>query len=117
MKYIAFIFCILNLSYASAKTDTLPLSLFQTQIKDCALGLNDLQSIKSFSALYAELQKQYLITSERILYREIYFQAKGEKRKIKITNEVVEIFRIDKDAKPTKLGIDRVIKIKQLKGL
>lgn len=106
MKYFALILSLLFSISSFSKTNVIPLSLFQTQIKDCELDLSDLQTIKSFSALYAEIQKKYLITSEKTLYRELYFQTKGEKRKIKITNDVVEIFRMDKDDRPTKLGID-----------
>jgi hypothetical protein len=85
--------------------------------QDCELELSNLQSVKSFSALYAEIQKKYLITSEKTLYRELYFQTKGEKRKIKITNDLVEIFRMDKNDLPTKLGIDPRHKNKTTQGL
>lgn len=106
MKYFAFFLSLLFFACSFAKTNATPLSLFQIQIKDCDLELTDLQTIKSFSALYSEIQKKYLITSEKTLYREMYFQTKGERRKIKITNDVVEIFRMDKDGRPTPLGID-----------
>ena len=121
MKYFAAVFLILVLtifgSDSFAKTDSISLSLFQTQIKDCELTLSDLQNIKSFAVLYSEIQKKYLLTSEKILYRELYFHAKGEKRKIKISNDSVEVFRVDKDDKPTKLGIDARHKNKTTQAL
>ncbi len=117
MKHFAFIFSFLFCVSSFSKTNGVPLSLFQTQIKDCELELSNLQSVKSFSALYAEIQKKYLITSEKTLYRELYFQTKGEKRKIKITNDLVEIFRMDKNDLPTKLGIDPRHKNKTTQGL
>ena len=117
MKYFAFFLSLLFCASSFSKTNVVPLSLFQTQIKDCELDLSDLQAIKSFSALYAEIQKKYLITSEKTLYRELYFQKKGEKRKIKITNDVVEIFRMDKDDRPTQLGIDSRHKNKTTQAL
>jgi hypothetical protein len=117
MKYFALFFSLLFFASSFAKTNVTPLSLFQIQIKDCELDLTDLQTVKSFSALYAEIQKKYLITSEKTLYRELYFQTKGEKRKIKITNDVVEIFRMDKDGRPTLLGIDPRHKNKTIQAL
>jgi hypothetical protein len=117
MKYFALSFSILLWTTAFAKTNSIPLSLFQTQIKDCELNLSDLASIKSFSAIYSEIKKKYLITSEKTLYRELYFQTKGEKRKIKITNDIVEIFRMDKDDRPTELGIDSRHKNKTTQAL
>jgi hypothetical protein len=83
MKYYFFILCALALNQAFAKTEPAALSLFQTQIKDCELVLGDLKNIKSFLSLYMDIQKKYLIISEKTLYRELYFQTKGERRKSK----------------------------------
>ena len=112
MKYVAFVFLLTVSKIFYAKENVVPLSLFQNQIKDCDLVLSELQNIKSFSALYAEIQKKYLIVSEKTLYRELTFQTKGENRKIKITNDNLEIFKVDRDDKLVKLGIDARHKLK-----
>jgi hypothetical protein len=103
MKYFA-IYFLFFASAAFCKDSTL--SVFQSQIKDCDFNFSELKSIKNFSNLYAEIQKKYLLTSERTLYRELYFQVKNENKKIKITNDVLELFKIGENERHTQINID-----------
>ncbi len=89
-----------------AKEILQPLSMFQSQIKNCNLDFNQLKSLKNYSQLYTEIQKKYLLVSEKIIYRELFFRTQDENRKIKITNNAIELFKIDKDQRHIPINID-----------
>ncbi len=97
MKYVACLFFIFSNSIVWSKDKSVQLSSFQNQINDCKINISDLQNVKNFSLLYSSVQKKYLLISEKIIYQELFFRIKNENRKIKVTNDNVEIFKIDKD--------------------
>ncbi len=91
-------------------------SSFQNQIKDCEIKLTELKSIKNFLSLHNEIQKKYLLLSERTLYRELYFQIKNENRKIKVTNDVLELFKIGDEERHSIINVDTRQKTKTLQS-
>ena len=107
MKYfICFLFIIsFNCSAWSAENSG-KLTSFQNQINECQLKLPDLKTIKNYQQLYLQIQKKYLIVSSRTLYRELTFKVKTENRKIKVTNDVVELFQVSDDETHIKIDID-----------
>ncbi len=92
------------------------LSSFQNQIKDCEIKLIELQNVKNFLNLHNEIQKKYLLLSEKTLYRELYFQIKNENRKIKITNDVLELFKIGDQERHSVINTDPRQKAKTLQA-
>lgn len=83
-----------------------PLSLFQNQIKDCGFEFEKIRDIKTHSQLYSEASKKFALRSEKTIYRELYFRVKNETRKIKITNDTVELFKIGEEDRHTPLNIE-----------
>jgi hypothetical protein len=79
------------------------LSAFQTQIQVCQVNVPTLHEVKSFGQLYKSLSQIYLLVSERILYRELIFLTKDDRRKIKVTDDKIELFRVDADDRHTAL--------------
>jgi general stress protein 26 len=80
-----------------SKEKKIILSEFQKQISQCELNISNLENIKNFPQLYSAIQKKYVMLTEKILYQELYFNVNNEKRKIKVTNDSLELFRIEKD--------------------
>lgn len=87
-------------------------SLLQNQIKDCNLQLENLIDVKNLNQLYSQIQKKYLIVSEKTIYRELYYKLKNENLKIKVTNDVLELFKIDDEDRHTPINIDARQKLK-----
>lgn len=94
-----FLFFVLLLFQTFAVAQEKKLNPFQRQIDQCGVQLDQLSEIKNFSQIYEALKKKYILVSERIAYKELVYFAKAEKRKIKVTNDSIELFKIDEQSR------------------
>lgn len=112
MAFLIIFFAVLDASIAnteSTKKKNDPpmerLSVYQEQIKKCIPQLKSYSEFKTMSQIYDRLNGKFLLISESTLYRELFYrslssqgqQGKSEDRKIKVTDNKIELFRVESD--------------------
>ena len=102
---MAVLFFLISINLFSAEK-LKPLSLYQNQIKDCGFDFENIRNIKTHFQLYSEASKKFALRSEKTIYRELFFRVKNEARKIKITNDVIELFKIGDEDRHTPINIE-----------
>lgn len=101
---------------AKKKEDIVPekLSVYQQQIKKCLPQLKKFSDYKTMSQIYDVINSKFLLVSENTLYRELFYRSlssqgqlgQSEDRKLKVTDNKIELLRIEKDEKVTPIDID-----------
>lgn len=71
------------------------LTPFQTNIKDCVDKKIDVQKINSNKKLYQAIEKFYALSTSETVFREVLYSQKGEQKKLKYENGLIQIYRID----------------------
>ncbi len=94
MKFIFLIsFCFYS-RFAFAEKKVL-LTPFQTNIQNCTDKKFDVLKIDSNKKLYDALDKFYALATSETLYREVVYTQKGEERKMKFEDGVIQIFTVE----------------------
>ncbi len=89
----------------SAQTSKVRLSSLQSQIQSCGVEVEKLNEIKTFDQIYKGISK-YTMLSEKIVYRELVYKFKNERRKLKVINNEIEIYKIGDEDRHYKMPIE-----------
>ena len=74
------------------------LSPFQANVQDCIDKKIDIRKIDSNKKLYEAINQFYALTSNETLFREVVYSMKGEQKKLKFEDGVIQIYNvIDED--------------------
>ena len=99
-------FSLVFFGYSKAYSAESPkLSVFQSQIQSCGIDIKNMSEVKSFDQIYKGLS-ELLLVSERIVYKELVYKTKAERRKLKVTNDSIEIFKIGEEDRHFKITVE-----------
>lgn len=87
-------------SWAQKKETLTP---FQTNIQRCVDKKIDVKSIDNNKKLYDAIEQFYALSSSETLYREVQYTQKGELKKLKLEDGVVQIFNVEDEDGTIKL--------------
>lgn len=90
-------YLVLSLSFAFAQKKFV-LSPFQSSVQKCFDNKIDIKKIDTTKKLYEAIKQNFPLTSFETLFREVEYSMKGEQKKLKFEDGVIQIFNvIDED--------------------
>lgn len=89
-----------NFSYAEKK---FVLSPFQANVQNCIDSKIDIKKIDTNKSLYDAIKLFYPLTSFETRFREVEYSMKGEQKKLKFEDGVIQIFNVVSDDEVLKL--------------
>lgn len=92
------------------------LSLFQQQIQTCQIEIENLEKVKTMSAIFKTIDRTLLLSSEKTVAREILYKVKNENRKLTVYNDEIKLSRIQDDETLTPIILDKRPKMKTISG-
>lgn len=100
MKFLVFIVCFASFAQAQKK---FVLSPFQANVQNCIDSKIDIKKIDTNKKLYDSIKQFYPLTSFETLFREVEYSMKGEQKKLKFEDGIIQIFNVE--------GEDEVLKL------
>ena len=96
-------YLLLSLSVAFAQKKFV-LSPFQNSVQHCIDNKLDIKKIDTNKKLYEAIKQNYPLTSFETLFREVEYSMKGEQKKLKFEDGVIQIFNVVDDDEVLKLA-------------
>lgn len=97
------IFLILFLSTFAQAEKKFVLSPFQSNVQNCIDSKINIEKIDTNKKLYDTIKQFYPLTSFETLFREVEYSMKGEQKKLKFEDGIIQIFNV--------VGDDDVLKL------
>lgn len=86
-------FLVLSISFAFAQKKFV-MSPFQSNVQNCLESKIDIKKIDTNKKLYEAIKLNYPLTSFETLFREVEYAMKGEQKKLKFEDGVIQIFNV-----------------------
>ena len=100
MKFLVFVLCLASFAQAQKK---FVLSPFQSNVQNCIDSKINIEKIDTNKKLYDSIKQFYPLTSFETLFREVEYSMKGEQKKLKFEDGIIQIFHVE--------GEDEVLKL------
>ena len=95
-----FVLCLASFAQAQKK---FVLSPFQSNVQNCIDSKINIEKIDTNKKLYDSIKQFYPLTSFETLFREVEYSMKGEQKKLKFEDGIIQIFNVE--------GEDEVLKL------
>jgi hypothetical protein len=109
MKLFSLIF-LLSVSVFALDPKNKKLTPFQERINECFSGQIDVKNLVDLKQVYLEIVRNFPLRASETTYREVIYRDGNEKRKLRLEDGVVQIFKIEADDKVTLISTENITK-------